>query len=169
MVNAIQMLLILPLIGAYMPLRIIDFIRSLSFCMLNIDFLTVPIKMSTNSLLESFDFAQPNDYLYLITIESGNSFVNLLTSFGIYVLTPLFHLLIVGIYIWMQRNLVSKGCCFNIAKKTTQILTFGAYIRFILEIYLFTVLGATTELHNFDNKTTLRSVSFGIAILIFIL
>lgn len=94
MMNFIQILLILPLIGAFMPLKVIDFIRSMSFGMFNFDFIPQPFDVSTGNGAYIITFDQSNDYLNLIGLESGSSFVNLISSFGYFAFTPPIHILL---------------------------------------------------------------------------
>ena len=78
MVNAIQLLLLLPLIGTYLPQSILDFIRGLNFNMLNFDFLTSKFQNDENDASSFVDFDQANDYLNLIGLQSESTAINLL-------------------------------------------------------------------------------------------
>ena len=65
MLNSVQLILLLPLIGAYLSPNALDFIRGMKFCLLNFDFLSLNFLKSNGA--ESFiQFDQDNPYLYLI-------------------------------------------------------------------------------------------------------
>ena len=106
MLNAIQLILLLPLIGAHMPKNVLAFIRGLSFSMLDFDYFSLvdPHNDSKNSL----DFDQDNTYLYLIDLESGSTLVNTMDQIGILMLVPAFHSIIALLH-WYYKNQESQG------------------------------------------------------------
>ena len=73
MINSIQLLLLLPLIGSYLPQNVIQFIWAMKFSLLNFDFMS---KLKVNYVRNLIDFDQNNSSLYLIGLESGSSGVN---------------------------------------------------------------------------------------------
>ena len=73
MINSIQLLLLLPLIGSYLPQNVIQFIWAMKFSLLNFDFLS---KLKVNYVRNLIDFDQSNSSLNLIGLESGSSGVN---------------------------------------------------------------------------------------------
>ena len=73
MINSIQLLLLLPLIGSYMSENFIGFIWAMKFALLSFDFLN---EFKANYVKNLFEFEQNNSYLNLIGLESGSSGVN---------------------------------------------------------------------------------------------
>ena len=78
MLNQIQLVILLPLIGAYIPQKIYDYLKSMNTSLFNMNFLPTSNSESTISLKSVFDFKQPNSYLYLLQLNSGSSIVNIL-------------------------------------------------------------------------------------------
>jgi hypothetical protein len=52
----------------------------------------------------------------------------------------------------------------KIVTKLFDEMTFGAYVRFTIEIYLFIVLASISEIDQYENIHKIRSVSLSIAI-----
>lgn len=67
MLNAIQLILLLPLIGAYLPVNVLSYIKGLNFALLEFgaDFITFVYDF------KNFKFEQNNQYLNLIGLNYG--------------------------------------------------------------------------------------------------
>ena len=78
MINQIQLVIILPLIGAYIPEKIYDYLKSMNASLFNLNFLPTSNSAGTISFKGLFTFKQPNSYLYLLQLNSGSAFVNIL-------------------------------------------------------------------------------------------
>ena len=78
MINQIQLVIILPLIGAYIPQKIYDYLKSMNASLFNLNFLPTSNSGSTISFKSLFTYKQPNSYLYLLQLNSGSAFVNIL-------------------------------------------------------------------------------------------
>jgi cysteine-rich repeat protein len=77
MVNAVQLLLLLPLIGAYLPKSVLDFIRSMNFSLFNFEFLSLEGNPETKDEISNISFKQDDTVLYLIGLKSGSWMINL--------------------------------------------------------------------------------------------
>jgi hypothetical protein len=72
MMNAVQLLLLLPLIGAYLPKSVLDFIRSMNFSLFNFEFLSLEGNPETKDEISNISFKQDDTVLYLIGLKSGS-------------------------------------------------------------------------------------------------
>ena len=79
MLNQIQLVILLPLIGAYIPEKIYDYLKSMNTSLFNLNFLPSSSSGSTINIKSLFDFKQPNSYLYLLQLNSGSALVNILS------------------------------------------------------------------------------------------
>lgn len=98
MLNSLQLIMLLPLIGAYLPFRVIAFITGMDVSLLDLDFFDYKNSKETNSIIGQFKFEQEHPYLYLIGLEYGSSIVNLIAISGTFLLVPVFHIVILVIY-----------------------------------------------------------------------
>ena len=170
MINQIQLVIIFPLIGPYLPQKIYDYLKSLSTSLFNLNFLPTSNTESTISFKALFDFKQQNSYLYLLELKSGSAFVNILdltTTVGFVIWIHIILLIIFAILHKLGRfNVVKK-----IISKILEILTFGFYIGVWLETYLLFWLVEFSEIH-YQNKSgvkNLKSTVMSYVILFFIL
>jgi len=76
--NAIQLFLLLPLIGTFMPWKVIDYLTSLNFTLVSMDFIPLGKGGKMQSIMEMVDYEQTNSYLELLDLESSSAFINLL-------------------------------------------------------------------------------------------
>lgn len=93
LLNAVQLLLLLPLIGVYLPANIISYITSMNFSLFNFDFLSWQKAPKIESETSKIDYDQREDYLAEIGLTSGNSAINMVGLLGISSLIPVIHLL----------------------------------------------------------------------------
>ena len=76
MINQYQLLLLMPLTGAYFPKDIIDYFKGMSFTSLNLNFVPLPKVPLLKYAYEYFGFEQENEYFIKIDIEYGSTFLN---------------------------------------------------------------------------------------------
>jgi cysteine-rich repeat protein len=164
MVNSIQLLLLLPLIGAYIPRNIIDFIRGMNFSLFDFDFLSLEGNPETKEEVSNLSFEQDNPYLYLIGLESGSWMVNLLAITGLFSVIPLVHLIIIPLYFFYAKANSQMNRWKKVVIKMFREMTFGVYIRFLYEIYIFLVLSSIAEIYQFENLHYIRRLSFFVAV-----
>ena len=77
MLNSVQLILLLPLIGAYLSPNSLDFIRGMKIWLFNFDFISFKF-LQSNNVDNILDFDQNNSYLNLIGLESGSSALNII-------------------------------------------------------------------------------------------
>ena len=170
MINQIQLVIIFPLIGPYLPQKIYDYLKSMSTSLFNLNFLPTSNTESTISFKDLFDFKQQNSYLYLLELKSGSAFVNILdltTTVGFVIWIHIILLIIFAILHKLHRfNVVKK-----FISKILEMLTFGFYIGVWLETYLLFWLVEFSEIH-YQNKSgvkNLKSTVMSYVILFFML
>ena len=135
MMNQIQLIIIFPLIGPYLPEKIYDYLKSMSASLFNLNFMPTSNTESTISFKSLFDYKQQNSYLYLLQLQSGSAFVNILdltTTVGFVIGLHLILLIVYVILNKLKKLLRLK----NIILKVIQKLSFGFYIGVYLETYL---------------------------------
>ena len=162
MLNAVQLILLLPLIGAYLSPNVLDFIRGMKACLLNFDFMPAnPIHIGNVDNLVDFD--QQNPYLYLIGLESGSSVINIASVSGISLTMPLIHVISATLYCIIKKKFSEKKCTHLFIRKVFRGLTFGAYIRFLYQVYIFLVLASVSEIYMYSGSSVNRRRSIGVA------
>ena len=160
MVNAVQLLLLLPLIGTYLPQSILDFIRGLNFNMLNFDFLTIKFQNDENDASSFVNFDQANDYLNLIGLQSMSTAINLLTTALIFLMLPIIHILVGLYYLYIKKKSNHRNWWLILFKKLFDSLTFGVCIRTLFEAYVFMMLSSSSEIFMKDNSTSKNIYTF---------
>jgi hypothetical protein len=98
MLNTIQLILLLPLVGAFMPKNVVDFIRGLSLTLLNFELFNFRDSLFTFCKIPEISVEQTYPYLYLIGFESGSCLINLCAAIGLFIVIPFIHTLIIPIY-----------------------------------------------------------------------
>jgi hypothetical protein len=98
MLNTIQLILLLPLVGAFIPKNVVNFIRGLNLTLLNFEFFDFRYSIFIFLEIPEISVAQTHPYLYLIGLESGSCFMNSFNIIGLFMIIPFIHMLIVLIY-----------------------------------------------------------------------
>ena len=156
MINQIQLVIIFPLIGPYLPQKIYDYLKSMSTSLFNLDFLPTSNSESTISFKSLFDYKQQNSYLYLLKLESGSAFVNILdltTTVGFAIGVHIILLIIYAILHKLNKLQWLK----KIILKVIEIMSFGFYIGVFLETYLLFCLVEFSEIH-YQNKNGIKNL-----------
>jgi hypothetical protein len=164
MLNTIQLILLLPLVGAFIPKNVVNFIRGLNLTLLNFEFFDFRYSIFIFLEIPEISVAQTHPYLYLIGLESGSCFMNSFNIIGLFMIIPFIHMLIVLIYWWCAKGKSKPNWVHKFIIKLFQEMTFGAYIRFLFEIYLFVVLAGIAEIQEFHRSNASFEVSLYAAI-----
>ena len=170
MLNQIQLVILLPLIGAYIPVKIYDYLKSMNTSLLNLNFLPTNNSDSTISIKSLFDFKQPNSYLYLLQLDSGSALVNILsltTTVGIVIAAHISLFILFAILKKLNRLAKLQ----NFILKLIGMLTFGFYIGVCLESFILFLLVDISEIY-YQNKYGVQNISSTVAsyvIVVFIL
>ena len=132
MLNQIQLIVLIPMIGAFVPLDVIQIITGLNFSLFNFDFINWSSFTSSQSFISRISYDQPDTYLQLLSIDDGSAIINIYSSIGVSLIIPLFHLLFCILY-WFWINVDNTNKCKKIVSKFLEWVCFGWYIRYIME------------------------------------
>jgi hypothetical protein len=159
MINQIQLLMLIPLLGAYLDPDIFKFIQGMNFAILSANILPSEGIGSTSIIKDILDYPQPNDYLSELGMKSGSAFLNQIQLIYTWCLFLSWHSFILMNYISSSRPLVDSKFHSTI-RDVFEWYTFGAYIRFFIESFLLLLLAIMTEIIRFDFSDSIRSLNF---------
>ena len=74
LLNAIQLFLLLPCIGTYLPFEIVKYMISLDFSLISMEFMP---KIDLELIVKMIDYEQTDPYLKLIDFDSSSAIINL--------------------------------------------------------------------------------------------
>jgi hypothetical protein len=131
MINQMQLIMLIPLLGVYIPEKIIDFNRVVDACFGSFAPISKHLMPTIFQGIDNYDFDQGNWYLHLIELESGSTFHSI-TGIGLVVfMMSIFH----GcIYLCNDLTLEPKEGSKSSKILTTMCnwLTWGAYVRLFM-------------------------------------
>ena len=78
MMNQLQLVILIPILGTYLPTKIYNYLKSMNTSLFNIDFLPTSNSGSFIDFKGLFDYNQQNSYLKLLGLTSGSALVNIL-------------------------------------------------------------------------------------------
>jgi hypothetical protein len=90
-INQLQLLMLLPLTGAFIPQDVVDYFKAMSFSNFDFDFLSVDKIPVFSHISGVFGYDHDSEYLRDIDVESGSTLVNILGLIFIYMLLVLCH------------------------------------------------------------------------------
>ena len=175
MINQAQLLFLLFLTGAFIPLDVQKVILGAKFT-LNIAFYFDYLKIDfIRSIIEEFDFKLNNQSLELLGIQSNSSIYNIY-SIIVWGLTMIqFHLFVYLLYKLMPteepqgRWKFAKKISIKFVNKLFIMFTFGWYIRYIFETNQYVLLSSVNELYSFTASDSKRIISLSFSILVLLL
>jgi cysteine-rich repeat protein len=163
--NFIQLLLLLLLLNAHIPQKIVDFITSTSYFSFSFEIPFVENIFLFSSLLKFFDFGQENPTLEKMGVENGSTLKNIFSQIFILSIVMILHWFAISIRNWDPEN--SSGKVMKsikwICKKIWNLLTFTIYIRTALQWSQFMIIASVSEIYNLETKTPPHVISFWIA------
>ncbi|CAI2380013.1 unnamed protein product [Moneuplotes crassus] len=174
LINQFQMYLLLPLVPPYFPAKVAQFILGVDFSFVSLDFIPVEKIPLVKEIKEAVDYPQEDSYLDDIGLTSSSSIVNYLPMVCFILVMSLFHLTLSLIYVCCKHPFKHR-----VGQKIVMFMfvymTFGFYIRLIMENFLFQMVSILFELRAFKYDTTVSLVSlilcifFTICITVFII
>lgn len=168
LINQFQLVLLLPLTGAYIPTSIIDYLSGLRFLNANFAFLRLQNIVIIDYLYDFLSFEQTQEYLHDIDIDDGSTLINCL-SLALLIFGVVFLHLMVGLLniIANKEKRKWKKCCFlKFTKKLLETLTFSVYIRIYLEFFHTLILSSVHEISEFEIQNTSRIISLVVAFIV---
>ena len=164
-INFVQLIIIIPLIGAYLSPNVLDFIKRMNIWLFSFKIISTSTLDAINPM-KYLNFNQDNSYLQSISLNSGSSSINIFYIIGASLLFPFAHAIIFICNKCIQNKFSENKCTHVLIRKLYRTMTFGWYIKFILEIYVFLLLASISEVYMFSNSNDARRVSLSIACLI---
>jgi hypothetical protein len=92
MLNLFQLYILLPMIGPYIPPRVVDFITGMSFTMFSFSFIPFEKVPLITTIFNFIDYDQSDDYFDNIGLTSGSAFLNHIALLIIIGVMILYHL-----------------------------------------------------------------------------
>ena len=132
-INKIQLILLIPMIGTYIPFDLLQIITGLSYCMFNFGFINLNT-LYIKSIMTGISYDQPDTYLQLLSINNGSAVINIYSSINGILIILIFHILF-WILHWIWSSFKNANFCKKIILKSLDWVCFGWYIRYIMEVY----------------------------------
>ena len=160
------------LTGAFLPHKVVDYIKRKSFASFSFNFIPIKDIPGVRILIDWIEFDQPVESLIDVGLESGSSRPNILSLLFILLLILILHLVLIVIprfKIGVRSSKFRRAWNFVILKGC-EMLTFGVYIRIVMEAYQYLLLAGISELRNIEDlDTAARIISAIIAIFLTLL
>jgi hypothetical protein len=135
-INQYQMFIVLTFVGVYIPEFVLEFIYGMSFTVFSFDFVPVWKAPVLQHIYDYFEKDQKFLELEEIGAQSGSAIVNHFNLIAGYFLLVVFHV----IFYASCRKYIHNDSDTRWSKSVKALhrrLTFGTYIRFIMESVLF--------------------------------
>ena len=173
LINQVHLFFLLLLVRAYIPDDIKTVITGFKIILNPPNYFKFNAVTAYNSIFDNFDFDLSNNSLNYIGVNSDSSVYNTAPFFLTLLAVIVFHL-----FVMIFKKLLSK-CSFDwwscfakifkmIFEKWYNMLTFGYYIRAILEMNHYLLICSVYEIYIFNFSQPIRIVSLMFAILILI-
>lgn len=150
-INQLQLLLLIPLTGAYFPQAVIDYITSMGFALFNLDFLPFKDMFSLESVYTYFDFGHNSEYLAEVGIRYTSTFLNHLALLFVIFLIMVAHLVVLLLHKKLNKNEETTKLK-RVVSKLFEYLTFAVYIRMLAETFQTLLLSSLTECKAFSSN-----------------
>ena len=130
-INQFQLLLLLPLTGAFMDPEVVKYFQKLSFVSFNFNFIPIKKLPFVTWLHDTIGYNQENEYFENIGISNGSTLINILSLTLVIWLLILCHLLILLTKKCANRDAEKWKRTLKLANKLHNLFTFSIYIRFL--------------------------------------
>ena len=171
LINQIQMIVLIIVTQIYLPNNVVNTIIGNKIMINPFQYISLNFLSFYDNLFKWLDSTQTNNGLSEIGLDSGSAIINSLSLIVILTLRVIVHLLayVVSLIIskWNNReglNWVQKVIIY-LVMKTLSAMTFGYYIRTMIESILILSMSTFSEIYNFSGIDT-SNVSSLIACLI---
>ena len=171
MINQIQLFYLLLLTGVYIPIDVKTVITGMKVAINMPQLISFQKVDLYNSFLDLYNFGLSSTDYDILNIESKSTLYNFIPSLTLAVFIVISHLMVIFIHkLFMKYCQGDKISWFLvivkwIVDKTFIILTFGWYIRYILEMNQYLLVSSVFEIYNFDKSQSLKIASLVFAIL----
>jgi hypothetical protein len=151
MMNQLQLIIVLPLLGSYIPFKVMDFIKAMNDSMFTFGFIPSENTTLVNYIDEKYSFDQPNTYLFLLQLESGSAIVNVVNLLITIFTFITIHLLILCLYL-LLRYIFRLEKVSSFIRKILSLMTFGTYIVIVIETFLLILFVLLNEISSQDTS-----------------
>ena len=150
MLNQGQMILLIPMIGSYVPEEFIDFNRVISPCLGNYPVFIHNILAQIFVGINDHRHKQTDWYLRLIGVESQSTLYNLTGVLFIFLVAMVLHFLV---YLLNDLSLEAKGRSkyYKLIYFLVNWFTYRAYLRIFMFLYIFFLLASIHEIKATSN------------------
>ena len=165
MVNQVQLFFMLLLTNAFIPESIKITITGQTFELNPFESISFIDSSKYKRLIDKFNYNVNNPMLNSFNVESASTFYNWFSFLVILVLIAILHIFV---YIAQKKILACRepwrwGILFKFLRfviiRIFEVLTFGYYIRLVLEINEYMIISSINEIHNFDYSKTALLIS----------
>ena len=154
---------------SYLPEEVQLVIKGFQFSLNLYEYIPIRKISTSQSLFETFDFELTNPLLDPFGINSDGTIFNLYPFVASFLWAILFHLFFYIFKLLFQRCIGNNNCItkyiFKLTEKLMSIMTFGFYIRNILEISQFVLVSSSYELYKGNLSNSQRILSFWVSML----
>ena len=174
MLNQNQLFFLLFLMKAYIPIDVENVIIGPIVVLNPYIFLPFSKIEMFNSAISNFNFALTNPTLDKLKIKSDGSIYNISSYILFIIVVVLLHWSIFFLSKWASRCRTTGRCSsfirwtIWITSKLMSFLTFGFYIRSVLEINQYILVSSVNEVKAFNTTTSFITISFAFACLLLI-
>ena len=172
MVNQVQLCFLLLLTRSHVPIDVKTIITGITVAINFPNLLNFNSIGIYNSVIEKFDFDLSNPTLDLLDVKTDSTIYNISSAILFILLIIPLHL-IISLISKLFNNTNSEGewirlkSIFKVViNKILLMLTFGWYIRYMLEMNQYILISSLHEIINFHSSNTLKVVSLVFSILI---
>lgn len=162
MVNHFQLLLLMPMTGAYFPSEIIEYLTGMSISMFNFYFIPFPDIPFIDTIYSYFSFKQENEYFVEIGIEHGSSLLDNLPILSSLIINALLHVPLAVLYNKIADNNSDKSertIWRKVVCKLFNVFTFSLYVRTLIEAFQVMLLSSIQEIKVFSFTPASRGIS----------
>jgi hypothetical protein len=162
LMNQLQMIIILPLIGSDIPEKVMDFIKAMGDSLFSFEFLPSGESSVVIYVEENYGFPQMSPYLFLLGLESGSAIVCVTNLLIVLLSVFCIHISMLAMYI-IFKYVFKLNWIPNQLRKLLSILTFGTYITTLIETYLLIMFVVMNEISENDDGSVEKRESLAIA------
>ena len=172
MINQIQLFFFLLLVGTYIPKDVEAVIIGFKFWMNQFSFYKSNDIHAGEFSIDYFSFDQTDANLSSIGINSGSIIINIYPIASTILMVIILHLSILCFFKVISKLSSSLSTWWLILflkwvmKKQLLLLSFGFYIRYILESNQYVLLSCISEIREHNTSSVTRSISFVISTII---
>ena len=173
-VNQIQLYFLLLIAGAYIPVDVQTVIIGIKFVLFPFNLTPLRQMGLIDSIMQRFDFESSNSNLDRIEMDSDSTVFNISSSIFFIWYAIMIHIWIAVLkkvmQLWREHGRYAKliRCTKRVLNKIFEILTFGYYIRSMLEINQFALISSINEIYLFNTSQRYRIPSLVFAFIVLI-